>query len=116
MKQSTSADIMNHDDPIERRKFVRFPLKEGAMVALTSVDDESYYVKLGRIMDISRGGLAFKYEGDIDRETKLGILDIFGLVRPYFRLEAVPFRVVYDRGVVSQGGDYQSKPACPRVR
>ena len=95
---------MNHNELIERRKFERFPLKEGAQVAFTPVDEESHYSVFCQILDLSLGGLAFENEGGIDAESKSRFLDIFGLVEPHALLKGVPFRDVYDREAASHKG------------
>ncbi|UFS71245.1 PilZ domain-containing protein [Geomonas sp. RF6] len=93
----------------ERRKFPRFCASEGATAAFTAPHDDSHYTFLGRIVDISQGGLAFEYEGRAN-DLKLGILDILGLASPYLLLHDVPFNLVYHRKVDS--GD--SAPAMTR--
>jgi c-di-GMP-binding flagellar brake protein YcgR len=93
----------NRNEPVgrERRKFKRFPVKEWAMVGLTSSNDDSHYTKIGLVIDISRGGLAFEYALDQVPDQGLrgdfDVLDLFGL--DGMRVPLLPFTIVYEQQV-----------------
>ena len=75
---------------IERREHKRFQAEEGAFVVI-----RPQFTKLGQIIDISRGGLAFRYTltgGEMSGSVEL---DIF-LAGDGFYLERVPFKTVSD--------------------
>ena len=74
----------------ERRKYTRFRAKDGALIEL-----RSYRGKLGEIIDISKGGLAFRYIDIGDRPKGSFEVDIF-LKEKGFRLEKVPAKTVSD--------------------
>ena len=74
----------------ERRKFMRFLAQDKAFAVL-----RPHFTKLGKIKDISGGGLAFEYiayEGQ--KEGSLGI-DIF-LSNNRFYLARLPCKIRYD--------------------
>ena len=62
---------MSQTQFVEQRAFGRFPTKEGAFAVATAPR------KLGQILDISRGGLAFTYIGEEKGSLKDMNLDIF---------------------------------------
>ncbi|MDM8525837.1 hypothetical protein QUF80_20890 [Desulfococcaceae bacterium HSG8] len=82
----------------ERRKLTRFMVQEKAFVAVGF-----NFPKIGRINDISRGGLAFEYLTDYARDkagnegsdSESFQATIF-LVGEGFRLNDVPCVIVYD--------------------
>jgi hypothetical protein len=81
---------MKSKERIERRKHKRFQAEEGAFVVV-----RPQFTKLGQIIDISRGGLAFRYTltgGEMSGSVEL---DIF-LTGDGFYLERVPFKTVSD--------------------
>jgi len=57
---------------VERRKHQRFQVQNGAFVVLTPPD-----TKVGRIVDISMGGLAFHYVGTEESSRESTQLSIF---------------------------------------
>jgi hypothetical protein len=74
---------------LEQRKHQRFASKDGAFVNLRDNSN-----KLGQIIDISMGGLSYRYvENGINPGEYM--LDIF-LVGPDFRAESLPVHTVYD--------------------
>lgn len=77
--------------PVERRKHRRFQVKDGALVAL-----RLHVSKLvGQIVDISKGGLAFRYIDTGDRPRGSFQLDIL-LEKSGFLLEKVPAKTISD--------------------
>ncbi len=75
---------------VERRKHKRFSVSKGAFVAL-----RPHYVKVGQVVDISVGGLAFTYMADGKPPNRSFELDIF-LADQAFYLQEVPFRTISD--------------------
>ena len=74
----------------ERRKFVRYRAKEGAIAAIRCTG-----VNVGEIIDISKGGLSFSYV-NLDHDPKEPCeLDIFLRDKGIF-LKDVPFKTVSD--------------------
>lgn len=74
----------------ERRKHVRFLSQEGAFAALGRK-----YTKVGKIKDISLGGLSFEYITGDDISNHHELVDIF-LIGNEYHLYDVSCRVVYD--------------------
>lgn len=77
----------------ERRKYVRFLAKDTAFAAL-----RSGFKKVGRIKDISIGGLAFSYFSEtyeMNSDSHVSQVDIF-LSGNGFHLPNVPCKIVYD--------------------
>ncbi len=72
----------------ERRQHKRFQLPKGAFVGLAPYD-----TKVGQIIDMSLGGLAFRYVGM--EEPLHGELDIFLSERDFY-LGRIPFKTVSD--------------------
>jgi len=83
--------------PAEKRRFRRFQAPQNAFTLLRGPDG-----KLGQIIDISKGGLAFRYVGNGRQPKRSFQLDIF-LANNGFRLEKVSFRTVSDFEVNKQG-------------
>jgi len=76
---------------VEQRQHKRFQVPKGTFVGLGPHD-----TKVGQIIDVSMGGLAFRYVGS--EEPSNGELDIFLNERDFY-LGRVPFRtVVYRSG------------------
>jgi hypothetical protein len=74
----------------ERRKYTRFRAKDGALIEF-----RSHRGKLGEIIDISKGGLAFRYIDIGDRPKGSFEVDIL-LKKTGFRLEKVPAKTISD--------------------
>ena len=75
---------------VERRKHTRLLLKDNAFAALGK-----NYSKVGKIKNVSKGGLAFEYiVGEEDEEISCQV-DIF-LIGQVFHLYNLPCRPVYD--------------------
>jgi hypothetical protein len=81
---------MSTEKYVERRKYTRFRTRNGALIELRSQRG-----KLGEIIDISKGGLAFRYIDIGDRPKGSFELDIF-LKETGFRLEKVPAKTISD--------------------
>jgi hypothetical protein len=82
--------MTNTKAQIERRKHKRFQVQNGAFVILTPPD-----TKVGRIMDISMGGLAFHYVGRADPSNKSTKLSIFSGDCSFY-LYKVPCETILD--------------------
>jgi hypothetical protein len=80
--------MANGKELVERRKHKRFQVDNGAFVR---VGPHSY--KMGRLIDISMGGLAFHYVGS--QEANESYLAIF-LTETNFYLDEVPIKTVWD--------------------
>lgn len=96
--------------PIQKRNFVRHPAKPGAMATLIW-SDEQFYSRIGQIVDISKGGLAFQYISNENHVNGHVDLEIFSWLHPVMYLKQLPFTVVYDRKV--QRG-HRKSPAVRR--
>jgi hypothetical protein len=79
-------------DRVERRTHKRFQVPIGVFVAFGP--DHS---RLGEIIDISTGGLSFRYLATEDPSSGSSTLDIF-LTDRHFYLNDVPFDTVSDFG------------------
>jgi hypothetical protein len=85
-----------YQEMLERRKHKRFQVQDDAIAVLRPIVD-----KRGPIIDISRGGLAFRYitaKESLDRSLKLDIL----LPDLSFYLGHLPIRTVRDFEVTSE--------------
>jgi len=78
------------DEPFARRKHERFLAQEDAFVEL-----RDHRGKIGKIIEVSKGGLAFHYIDIGDRPKESLELDIF-LKKTGFRLEKLPAETVSD--------------------
>jgi hypothetical protein len=74
------------------RKDKRFRAQEGAFVDL-----RISHVKVGKIVDISKGGLAFRYLHVGEHLRQTFELDMYSRKND-FRMEKIPVRTVWDRG------------------
>ena len=83
----------------EKRKTARFILKEGAFAAI-----ENGSPKVGKVKDISQGGLSFEYLYDSETDSDAKLVDIWMLGAKY-ALRDVPCKKVYDIGSAS---DYEN--------
>ncbi len=75
---------------IEQRKHKRFRVQYGAFVVFRFNDS-----KLGQIIDISRGGLAFRYVANGKQSKGPDQLDIM-LAEKDFHIEKLPFKTIFD--------------------
>ncbi len=85
-----------HVGQAEKRRFRRFQAPQSAFALLRGPDG-----RLGQIIDISKGGLAFRYVGNGRQPRSSFQLDIF-LANNDFHLEKVSFRTVSDFEVSKQ--------------
>ena len=81
---------MKHKEPVERRKNRRFLAQEGAFAVIGPE-----FTKLGQIIDISRGGFAFRYIVTGSQENGAIEADIF-LAGDGFYLEKIPIKPIWD--------------------
>jgi hypothetical protein len=77
----------------ERRKEKRYQVKKGAFAALRPL-----YEKIGRVTNISQGGLAFRYMDTGSQEKGTRELDIF-MISNAFRLDRIAVRIISDLNV-----------------
>ena len=83
---------MSDKKMVERRKHQRFRVREGVFVVLGPDSN-----KIGTIMDISMGGLAYNYLEDLfDEEDKFSELNIFFAEESLY-LKKIKFQVVADQ-------------------
>jgi c-di-GMP-binding flagellar brake protein YcgR len=86
---------------VERRQFTRVPPCEHASAALGQA-----LPTVGRITDISQGGLSFEYIPNGEAITPaLPTIDIF-LLDDDFYLSDVACRIIYDMPVQREGGSF----------
>jgi len=81
---------MDTTEVADKRKHTRFRPQDLAFAAF-----RSHAMKIGDIIDISRGGLAFCYISNGDQVTESGELEIF-VAKYGFHLEKVPFTTISD--------------------
>jgi len=82
---------MGRKERVERRKHKRLRAEDGAYAAI-----RPHYNKIGQIIDISRGGLAFRYMVCNSENDGPCELDIF-LLGNGFHLDKVSVRMVSDQ-------------------
>lgn len=75
---------------LDKRKYSRFLAQEDAFVALGHS-----FARVGKVKNISRGGLAFEYVSDKDLNEDASQLDVF-LSEHGFHLSDMPCVIVYD--------------------
>ena len=83
---------MSSERSADRRKHKRHRAQASAFV-----DIRIGRIKVGKIVDISRGGLAFRYVADRERLKEEFDLDMYSRVND-FRVEYVPVNTIWDRG------------------
>jgi len=76
---------------VERRRHRRFHVQEGALAILGP-----HPSKIGQVIDIGRGGLAFSYIAGEEPPTELTIVSIM-LADKSFYLSRMPFQIVSDQ-------------------
>jgi hypothetical protein len=84
---------MDRKAQIERRKHKRFDIPAGVFVSC-----RPHGPRLGEVVDISRGGLAFRYYADKETPDESNELNIF-LEEGNFYLNNVLFQTVNDFGI-----------------
>ncbi|UCD88877.1 MAG: PilZ domain-containing protein [Desulfobacterales bacterium] len=82
--------MTNRKDIKEKRKHRRFKVKEGAFAVSSPFND-----RLGRIKDVSKGGLAFQYVGNTESTQAFHEVEIFS-ARDGFYLKKLPASTVVD--------------------
>lgn len=94
-------DKKQTDEGAEKRKTARFFLKENTFAAFWSGSP-----KVGKVKDISQGGLSFEYlyDGETDSDSKLVDIWMSGVK---YALRDVPCRKVYD---IRAAVDYANHP------
>ncbi len=85
-----------HAGQAEKRRFRRLQAPQNAFALLRGPDG-----RLGQIIDISKGGLAFRYAGNGGQPKRSFQLDIF-LANKGFHVEKLSFRTVSDFEVNNQ--------------
>jgi hypothetical protein len=95
--------------PEEKRKFERFKVKEGAFAAFIIADQ---LIDMGQIMNISMGGLCFRYlAGNVIIENRT-MVKIFGRNDHFIHLDRVQCRVVYEYEVSGEFWINNSTKCC----
>ena len=87
---------MDSKEVVDKRKHKRFRSQDLAFAAFGSHSKE-----IGKILDISRGGLAFRYIADGDRLNESHELEIY-LANNGFHLKKVPFNTISDFELTSE--------------
>lgn len=98
--------MMNAKVTVERRKHERFEIWDEAFVLLGPDS-----TKLGRIIDISMGGLAFSHVGRASPPSALFELDMF-LVDSDFYLDKMPYEIISDTKIRDSGFDSIAMRRC----
>ena len=80
----------------ERRKFIRYKVNKDAFAVIRTGDN-----KLGRICDVSKGGLSFEYITKGEPSKGLTELDIFTTENDFY-LKLLPVQVIMDSTVESE--------------
>ena len=88
----------------ERRQFTRFRPKDGTMAV--------NHHALGPVINISLGGLSFRYMGEDNSKTVSDLLGIF-LGSENILIEKLPTKVVTDK-LISQGSTFLKTPTRQR--
>jgi len=84
------------EEKAERRRHKRYKLKDGLYAVLWPIANV-----LGEVLDISQGGLCFRYI-DLERPGKMSsTLDIFS-VDGNIHMRRIPFRIISDDDVLSE--------------
>lgn len=87
---------MDRKELVEKRKHRRFCLKDLAFAAFGS-----HAKGIGKIIDISRGGLSFRYIADGDQLNESFELEIY-LANNGFHLKEVPSKTISDLEITSE--------------
>lgn len=95
---------------IEKRKYARVLPRGNGFAALGR-----RYTKVGRIKDISLGGLAFEYISESETDRDSSRIDIF-IIGDVFNLYNIPCKVVYDIQQPVPLENYESIKISPTKR
>jgi len=87
---------MDSKELVDKRKHKRFRSQDLAFAAFGS-----HIKEIGQIMDISMGGLAFRYIADGDQLNESHELEIY-LANNGFHLKEVPFNTISDFELTSE--------------
>jgi hypothetical protein len=87
---SNQGPFKDNDNTIEKRAYKRFKPGKDAYIALLSDS-----VKVGRILNISKSGLAFSYISEDEQINDYNRMNIF-LSGNRFYLKELPFNVISD--------------------
>lgn len=93
----------------EKRKHKRYPGKEGAFAAFLGPDQ---LINLGKVVDISLGGLCVRYLAINKVSAEYSEIKVFGSNGRFIHLDRVPCRVVYDVEVPEGSWDQVSTRRC----
>ena len=93
--EHTSA-MTNRQELVERRNHKRFRVREGGYAALLP-----QFTEIGQILDISRGGLAFRYVASQERSNQSSQLSISS-TDGSFCLNKVPIKTVWDFALANE--------------
>ena len=94
----------------ERRNHVRYVSQENAFAALGD-----RYTKVGKIIDISMGGLSFEYIVGQENSEVSSMVDVF-LTDASFHIHNLPCTVIYDVGAGASVAGNQSVDMLRRRR
>ena len=82
--------MANNNQMVERRRYKRFKVQEGASVVF-----RAHSIELGQIIDVSRNGLAFRYVSS--QQPSSGLFELVILSSDGgFYLDEIPFKIVSD--------------------
>jgi hypothetical protein len=79
---------------VEARKWPRYPAKRGVLALLTI--PREIQARLGELVDLSEGGMAFVYSGDNQPFAGPAEVEVFGFEAPEHCIGRVRCRVVYE--------------------
>ena len=88
--------MTNRQELVERRNHKRFRVREGGYAALLP-----QFTEIGQILDISRGGLAFRYVASQERSHQSSQLSISS-TDGSFSLNKVPIKTVWDFALANE--------------
>jgi CheY-like chemotaxis protein len=83
----------------ENRRYKRFPATEGAFVAFADPVNPAF-IRIGEMIDISRGGLSFRYMESSEPISSSSYLNISRYEDPDLHLS--PCRIVYDMEILNK--------------
>lgn len=89
----------------------RFRAKSGAIAAFFPPTSEHSFL-LAQIQDISRTGLALNYFSDRERRNVSPHLRIIGPSRPFFTMDGVPGKIVYDMEIPTKDKNSPKSRRC----
>jgi hypothetical protein len=93
----------------EKRKFKRLKGKEGAFAAFIEPNE---IVNMGQILDISMGGLCFRYLSTKEDNREYSHIKIFGSNHRFIHVDKVNCRIVYDHEVPEGSWEQISTRRC----